>query len=83
MAKYPDTYRGRKMLLFAGCTANFVQTRWLSTARKLLDGLGVDVLSDDFKCCGSGLKAAGFADESSSMAAHNVRVWRDAGHPRL
>jgi len=78
---FPDTYRGKKMLLFAGCTANFVQTRWLMTALKLLDGLGVEVLPGDFKCCGSGLKAAGFADESESMAAHNVQVWRDAGCP--
>ena len=83
VTSFPDTYRGKKMLLFAGCTANFVQTRWLSAARKLLNGLGVEVLPDDFKCCGSGLKAAGFADESSSMAAHNVRVWRDAGHPPI
>ena len=80
---FPDTYRGEKMLLFAGCTANYVQTRWLMTALKLLDGLGVDVLPGDFSCCGSGLKTAGFADESSAMAAHNVQVWRDAGQPKI
>nr|WP_321513563.1 (Fe-S)-binding protein [uncultured Pseudodesulfovibrio sp.] len=81
VTQYPDTYRGQNMLLFAGCTANFVQTRWLMTALKLLDGMGVEVLPGDFKCCGSGLKAAGFADDASAMSAHNVQVWRDVGRP--
>jgi len=80
---FPDTLRGEKVLLFAGCTATFVQTRWLMTALKLLDGLGVEVLNSDFKCCGGGLKSAGFAGESRSMAEHNVNVWRKAGRPRV
>ncbi|XXJ21190.1 (Fe-S)-binding protein [Desulfovibrio caledoniensis] len=80
---YPDTLRGEKLLLFAGCTANFVQGRWLMAALKLLDGLGVEVLPGDFACCGSGLKGAGFADESAAMAARNLAVWREAGRPRI
>lgn len=81
--KYPDTWRGERMLLFAGCTANFVQGRWLMAALKLLDGLGVDVIPGDFACCGSGLKCAGFGDESRTMAEHNVAVWREAGRPKI
>ncbi|AMK10544.1 (Fe-S)-binding protein [Pseudodesulfovibrio indicus] len=80
---FPDTFRGGKLLLFAGCTANYVQGRWLTAALRLLDGLGADILPGDFQCCGSGLKGAGFADESRAMAEANVRVWRQAGRPRL
>lgn len=79
---FPDTYRGEKMLLFAGCTANYVQTRWLMTALRLLDGLGVEVLPGDFQCCGGGLKGAGCLDEARAMAEHNVAVWRAAGKPK-
>lgn len=80
---FPDTLRGEKLLLFAGCTANYVQGRWLTAALRLLGGLGADLLPGQFQCCGSGLKGAGFADESARMAEANVRVWREAGRPRL
>ncbi|WP_207264799.1 (Fe-S)-binding protein [Desulfovibrio sp. Huiquan2017] len=80
---FPDTYRGEKLLLFAGCTANYVQGRWLMAALKLLDGLGAAVLPGHFDCCGSGLKGAGFGDEADKMAEHNVAVWREAGRPRV
>jgi len=76
---FPDTYRGQKMLLFAGCTATYVQQRWLHSARYLLDGLGVEILPADFQCCGSGLKGAGCAQEAASMEAHNLDIWRKAG----
>jgi glycolate oxidase iron-sulfur subunit len=82
-AAFPDTYRGEKLLLFAGCTANYVQGRWRTAALRLLDGLGAEVLPGDFACCGSGLKGAGFADEAGEMAARNVAVWREAGRPRV
>ncbi|WP_319583180.1 (Fe-S)-binding protein [uncultured Pseudodesulfovibrio sp.] len=80
---FPDTLRGEKLLLFAGCTANFVQGRWLMAALRLLDGLGAEVLPGDFVCCGSGLKGAGFVEESTAMAERNVAVWRRAGRPRI
>ncbi|MBG0790686.1 MAG: (Fe-S)-binding protein [Desulfovibrionaceae bacterium] len=83
IGRFPDTWRGERMLLFAGCTANYVQSRWLAAALKLLDGLGVEVLPGDFTCCGSGLKCAGFADEGADMAARNVAVWRAAGRPKV
>ena len=80
---FPETWRGEKMLLFAGCTANFVQARWLMTALRLLSGLGAEVLPGEFECCGGGLKSAGFADEARAMAQGNIDVWRKAGRPRL
>lgn len=83
VTEFPDTWRGEKMLLFAGCTANYVQGRWLAAASRLLDGLGVDVLPGGFTCCGSGLKGAGFVDGSRTMAERNVAVWRQAGRPRI
>ena len=83
VSRFPDTCRGQKMLLFAGCTANYVQGRWLVSALKLLDGLGVEVIPGDFTCCGSGLKCAGFEDESHGMAGRNVAVWREAGRPKI
>lgn len=83
VARFPDAHRGERMLLFAGCTANYVRGRWLKAALKLLDGLGVEVIPGDFACCGSGLKCAGFADESRTMAEGNVAVWRAAGRPKI
>ncbi|MBI9080697.1 MAG: (Fe-S)-binding protein [Pseudodesulfovibrio sp.] len=80
---FPDTYRGERMLLFAGCTANYVQGRWLVTALRLLDGLGIEVLPGDFKCCGGGLSSAGFDVESEAMACKNIDVWRKAGKPKM
>lgn len=80
---FPDTNKGEKMLLFAGCTATHVQGRWLMAALRLLDGLGVEVLSGDFACCGGGLKAAGFKDETKDMVALNVRIWREACYPKI
>ena len=80
---FPDTYRGEKMLLFAGCTANYVQSRWLMTALRLLDGLGIEALPGEFQCCGGGLKSAGFTSEAESMAQKNIDVWRKAGRPRM
>ncbi|MGL1860964.1 MAG: (Fe-S)-binding protein [Pseudodesulfovibrio sp.] len=80
---FSDTYRGEKMILFAGCTATHVQGRWLMTALRLLDGLGVEVLPGKFQCCGGGLKSAGFADEAGQLAQKNIDVWREAGRPKL
>lgn len=80
---FPDTLRGERMLLFAGCTANYVQQRWLATARRLLDGLGIELLPGDFTCCGSGLKGAGYSKEAESMEARNIEVWREVGRPRI
>lgn len=81
--RFSTRYRGEGMLLFAGCTANYVQGRWLVTALRLLDGLGVDVMPGDFQCCGTGLKGVGYKEESQSMARNNVQVWRDAGKPKV
>lgn len=83
IVEFSDTHRGEQMLLFAGCTANYVQGRWLTAALRLLDGLGVDVLPGDFVCCGAGLKCAGFEGEGQSMAERNVAIWREAGRPKV
>lgn len=80
-SSFPDTHQGKKVLLFAGCTANYVQECWLMAARYLLDGLGVEVIPGDFRCCGGSLKGAGFREEAASMQAHNLGVWRRAGKP--
>ncbi|WP_425607912.1 (Fe-S)-binding protein [Pseudodesulfovibrio pelocollis] len=80
---FPDTHRGEPMLLFPGCTATHVRQRWLAAAHSLLHGLGVAILPGDFRCCGSGLKSAGFADEARAMALHNLAAWRGAGRPKV
>lgn len=80
---FSDTYRGEKVLLFAGCTATYLQRRWLDTTRRLLDGLGIELLPGDFTCCGSGLKGAGCGTEAEEMEARNIEVWRQAGRPKI
>lgn len=80
---FPDTYRGERMLLFSGCVATHVRPVWETAAVRLLNGLGADLVSGGFQCCGCGLKAAGFHEESLEMAERNVAVWRGAGRPRL
>ncbi|MDD3313070.1 (Fe-S)-binding protein [Pseudodesulfovibrio sp.] len=81
--KFPDSCRGERMLLFAGCTATYVRKRWADTARRLLDGLGVEVLAADFGCCGSGLSAVGLSAEAGVLAERNLAAWRAAGRPRV
>ncbi|WP_157871318.1 (Fe-S)-binding protein [Pseudodesulfovibrio piezophilus] len=80
---FPKTYEETPVLLFAGCTANHVQKDWLASARFLLEGLGVHLLPDDFKCCGSGLRAAGCPHEAEDVARHNIQIWRAAGRPKV
>lgn len=81
--EFSDTYRGEKMLLFAGCTANHLQRGWLNTARRLLQGAGVEIMPNEFACCGSGLKSAGCLKEAAAMEAANVEVWRQSGRKRI
>lgn len=82
-SSFPDTYKGEKALLFAGCTATLTKKNWLHTAHKLLDGLGIELLPNDFTCCGSSLAGAGCADEAAAMQEHNIHVWRQAGYPKI
>ncbi|WP_419786794.1 (Fe-S)-binding protein [Pseudodesulfovibrio sp.] len=81
--KFPDTYRGERVLLFAGCTATYVRKRWQATARRMLDGLGVEILHSDFSCCGSGLSAVGLSGEAGELAERNLAIWRAAGKPKV
>ncbi|MEF2230921.1 MAG: (Fe-S)-binding protein, partial [Pseudodesulfovibrio sp.] len=80
---FPDSFRGERMLLFAGCTATYVRRRWLDAARRLLGGLGVELPDGGFGCCGSGLSSAGFRAEAEGLAEANLAVWRAAGRPKV
>jgi len=76
--------RGRKALLFPGCVASHVRRHWTDASRRLLEGLGFEVLPDaGFQCCGCTLGHAGLKDVQREMQLANLNAWRDAGRPEL
>lgn len=76
--------KGRKAVVFPGCVGSHVQPRWTATAKKILEGLGFDVLPQpEFACCGCTLGHAGLKDAQGQMQRTNIQAWRDAGRPEL
>lgn len=80
IAEFPDGHRGTEALLFEGCAARFAQPHWTSTAKALLDGLGVSVVEAEFACCGQPLASVGLADERLDAGRRNVDIWRASGN---
>lgn len=75
---------GQKAVLFAGCVAEHANPRWKETAKRLLAGLGIDVLPDPgFTCCGCTLGHAGAPAAQAAMQEQNIEAWRRAGRPMM
>ena len=71
-------------VLFPGCAARFAKTGWLGTAEAVLKQAADTVLATpDWACCGFTLGQAGLPEEQHRLQAENVRLWREAGRPRL
>ncbi|WP_461208401.1 (Fe-S)-binding protein [Desulfocurvus sp. DL9XJH121] len=76
--------RPGKVVLFPGCLARSVRTRWTATARELLTAAGAEVLPEPrWSCCGGTLGHAGLAGPQFAAMRANVDAWREAGRPRL
>ena len=85
---FPETFdqrnAGRKAVLFAGCVAEHANPRWKENAKRLLAGLGLEVLPDPgFTCCGCTLGHAGAPDAQAAMQQQNIEAWRRAGRPLM
>ena len=85
---FPETgdrrHEGKKAVLFAGCVAEHANPRWKEAARRVLAGLGVEVLPDPgFTCCGCTLGHAGAPAAQAAMQQHNIEAWRSAGRPLM
>jgi glycolate oxidase iron-sulfur subunit len=81
---YDTGHAGQKAVLFAGCVAEHANPRWKETAKRLLAGLGVEVLPDPgFTCCGCTLGHAGAPDAQAAMQNQNIEAWRRAGRPLM
>ncbi len=84
----PETWdrrhEGKKAVIFAGCVAEHANPRWKEAARRVLSGLGVEVLPDPgFTCCGCTLGHAGAPAAQAAMQQHNIEAWRAAGRPLM
>jgi glycolate oxidase iron-sulfur subunit len=74
----------RPVVLFAGCTARNVRSRWIERAGALLLAWGYTLVdASDFGCCGGTMHHAGKLDAQKRMEEHNVAVWRALGRPRV
>lgn len=77
-------HAGQKAVLFAGCVAEHANPRWKAAAKRLMAGLGLDVLPDPgFTCCGCTLGHAGAPDAQAAMQQQNIEAWRAAGRPLM
>ncbi|MGE4553240.1 MAG: (Fe-S)-binding protein [Desulfovibrionaceae bacterium] len=72
-------WRGREVLLFAGCGADYLSKRWKAAAVGLMDRLGMKRVDADFGCCGSSLGSAGLSADLDAAARRNISAWRAAG----
>lgn len=72
-------WRGREVLLFAGCGSTYLVRRWRETAINLMDRLGMARRGAGFGCCGSSLGSAGLTEEQDATARRNIAAWRSAG----
>lgn len=85
---FPETFdrrhAGQKAVLFSGCVAEYASPQWKDAAKRLLAGLGIDVLPDPgFTCCGAPLGHAGALDAQTAVQRHNIEAWRQAGRPMI
>ena len=76
--------KGKKAVLFAGCVAEHANPAWKTAAKRLLGGLGLDLLPDPgFTCCGCTLGHSGAPDAQAAMQQQNIEAWRKAGRPLM
>jgi glycolate oxidase iron-sulfur subunit len=76
--------QGRRVALFPGCLARTLRKDWTEKARRILLGLGAELLPNlDFGCCGQTLEGAGQLDAAREARSRNLAVWREAGRPQL
>lgn len=72
---------GRPAAIFDGCVGAGPRAIWADTARRLLPGLGANLVQADFSCCGSTLGVAGLPEDQERSRRANVEAWRKAGRP--
>jgi glycolate oxidase iron-sulfur subunit len=81
---FGSIHAGKKAVVFAGCVAEHANPRWKDTAKRLLAGLGVQVLPDPgFTCCGCTLGHSGAPEAQAAMQQRNIEAWRQAGRPLM
>ena len=85
---FPETFdrrrEGQKAVLFAGCVAEYATPQWKDAAKRLLAGLGIELLPDPgFTCCGCTLGHAGAPEAQAAMQQQNIEAWRRAGRPMM
>ncbi len=75
---------GKRVALFAGCTASRLRQTWIEKTTKLIHRLGGTVLEDsNFQCCGGTYEHAGLQKAHHSAIAHNVAQWEAVDRPLL
>lgn len=81
---FDTSARGGKALLYPGCTATRLEKAWTPTAKKVLAGLGYELIPDPgWTCCGSSCGHAGLRRAQAEMRGQNLKAWRRAGRPMV
>ncbi len=83
MQAFAEKYGQRPVALFDGCVGRGPRAVWAKTARRLLAGLGANVVEARFSCCGSTLGVAGLPQDQAQARRENIQAWREAGRPLL
>ncbi len=80
---YREKHGTRPVALFHGCVGSGPKRRWADMAEGLMRGLGANLITPQFSCCGSTLGVAGLPEDQKRARLVNVAAWRGAGRPLL
>lgn len=84
VSRFDSCGKGRKAVLFSGCTADHARPGWTRTALRLMRGAGYELSRQpDFGCCGCTLGHAGCKAEQRAAQERNLAAWRAAGRPLM
>lgn len=80
---FREKHGARPVALFHGCVGGGPRRRWADMAEGLVRGLGANLVTPGFSCCGSTLGVAGLPEDQKHARLVNVAAWRSAGEPLL
>ena len=83
-SQWEEVDTSRPVMLFSGCTANYVRRQWTDKAQAMLSLWGYTLVdSSGFTCCGGSLHHAGQYEKMREMEQQNIALWRAAGKPKI
>jgi Fe-S oxidoreductase len=75
---------GGNTLYYPGCLTRFVAPEIAERYQKILDMIGLDIITiPEFNCCGSPVQAAGFHDDFVDLIRKNKDIFKKYGVKRI